>query len=176
MAIISWKDPITGNWTIAVDWSTGTVPGIGDDVTLGLANGYTVSITSPITVNSISTNDSNATLSVNEPGQVVSISGNLIAGGNVVVDAATGQGGTTLSIGGTLTSTSQLVIGNTLLSAPTVITASALFDTGGITLSGSAGNAATLNIAAPAGFGTAGLLSGSLNMTGNSLVEFASGQ
>jgi hypothetical protein len=176
MAIISWKYPITGNWTVAADWSTGSVPGAGDDVTLGLASGYTIFITSPISVESISLDDIDATLSVNEPGEVASISGNLVAGGDVVVDGGTRQGGTTLSIGGALTSTRQLDIGNTSLSAPTIVTANALFDTGGITVSGSASNLATLNIAAPAGFGTAGLLSGGLNMTGNSLVEFASGQ
>jgi hypothetical protein len=32
MAAVSWKRPVSGNWTVAADWSSARVPGNGDDV------------------------------------------------------------------------------------------------------------------------------------------------
>ena len=48
MAAISWKSgTVSGDWTTAADWSTATVPGSGDDVTIAAGTGaYTVTIDS----------------------------------------------------------------------------------------------------------------------------------
>src|ERR1700733_7174101 len=142
---ISWKNATSGNWTTANDWSTGAVPGAADDATLDLTSGYTVTITTPIIVNSISIADSSATLSVNDPGHTISITGNPLAGGSLDVDANGGQGGTSLSIGGTLGSSNFIAIGNSSLSAATLVSAAALSDSGTIQITGSAGDQATLD-------------------------------
>src|SRR5208282_6745383 len=78
MAPVSWKNAVSGNWTVAANWSTGAVPGASDDATIGLSGSYTVSITSPITVGSIAVSDGVATLSVNDSGQIVTVTGNLV--------------------------------------------------------------------------------------------------
>ncbi len=44
MAAISWKNPVSGNWTVAADWSTGAVPTLSDDVTIAAPGSYTVTV------------------------------------------------------------------------------------------------------------------------------------
>ena len=39
MATITWSSGISGNWDAASDWSTDTVSGSGDDVTIPAASG-----------------------------------------------------------------------------------------------------------------------------------------
>jgi autotransporter-associated beta strand protein len=51
MAAISWKTPVSGNWNVAADWSTGAVPTSADDVLISAAGSYTVTIsTNPLIV------------------------------------------------------------------------------------------------------------------------------
>jgi autotransporter-associated beta strand protein len=50
MAAISWKNPSNGDWDVAADWSTGVVPGGGDDVTISAAGPYVVTVGSSFTV------------------------------------------------------------------------------------------------------------------------------
>jgi hypothetical protein len=42
MAVISWKTGVSGNWSQPSNWSSNTVPGIGDDVTIDAVSCYTV--------------------------------------------------------------------------------------------------------------------------------------
>src|SRR5438128_2700776 len=44
MAAISWKTGVSGNWSLATNWSSSTVPGGGDDVTIDAAGSYTVNV------------------------------------------------------------------------------------------------------------------------------------
>ena len=44
MAAISWKTPVSGNWNVAADWSTGAVPTSADDVLISAPGSYTVTI------------------------------------------------------------------------------------------------------------------------------------
>ncbi len=54
MAAVSWKSAVSANWTVTTDWSSGAVPATTDDVTIGIAGAYTVTLTTPaVTVNSI---------------------------------------------------------------------------------------------------------------------------
>ena len=46
MAAISWKSSVSGNWTVAADWSTGAVPTLSDDVTIAAPFSYTVTVSS----------------------------------------------------------------------------------------------------------------------------------
>jgi hypothetical protein len=44
MAAINWKTGISGNWSQASNWSTGNVPGIGDNVTVDATGSYAVTV------------------------------------------------------------------------------------------------------------------------------------
>ena len=82
-----------------------------------------------------------------------------------------GAGGSTLTIGGTLTNNGTLDIGNTSLTKATTVTAAGLANTGTINLTGGTTAAATLDItgAAPA------TLDGTYSLSGDALLEFGSG-
>ena len=112
----------------------------------------------------------------------VSTSGSLANDGTIRLDFVRGDGGSSLTVGGTLTNSGSpsnpdfLVIGNSLLSASDKVTAAALDNTGVIQLTGSSANQALLDVTGGAGFGTAGVLSGTVQLSGDSAIEFASGQ
>ncbi len=165
-----------GNWDTAANWNTGVAPGAADEAVISASGSYTVTISTPITVASIMVDNAATTLSVNDPGQTVTDSGDLVDGGQLLVDWSGGQGGTSLSIGGALTSSNFVGIGNLSLSAPTLVTANALVDTGTIDIYGSSSNQAALDVNAPAGFGVSGVLTGVLSLVGDALLEFSSGQ
>jgi hypothetical protein len=44
MASVTWLSAVSADWSVAADWSTGTVPGAADDVFLNAAGAYVVSI------------------------------------------------------------------------------------------------------------------------------------
>ena len=50
MAKIRWLNAVDGNFDTAADWSTGTVPGVGDRAVLGVFGGYTVTVSAWETV------------------------------------------------------------------------------------------------------------------------------
>src|SRR5262249_22206167 len=65
---------------------------------------------------------------------------------------------------------------NGSLPAPTTVTAAGLVNSGEIDLSGAAATQATLDVAAAAGFGTASVLTGDVRLSGDALLEVASGE
>jgi von Willebrand factor type D domain len=107
----------------------------------------------------------------------------ILSGGrwNIDGDGFTSQGGSDVTIAGTLNNAGNLGIGVTTggLAAPTRVTADALVNTGAISLignfNGAPTNTATLDIASAAGFGTLGVLTGNVAMNGAANLEFASG-
>ena len=92
------------------------------------------------------------------------------------------DGGSSLTLAGALTNSGSLNIGNTydpdLRSASDEVTAASLDDTGSIDLTTYfLSDQALLDVTAgAAGFGAAGVLSGNVDLSGDSAVEFASGQ
>ena len=42
MALITWKNPVSGDWNVASNWSTDTVPTFADDVLISAPGAYTV--------------------------------------------------------------------------------------------------------------------------------------
>lgn len=50
MAAITWKNPVSGDWEVAADWSTGTLPGSGDDVTISAPGPYVVTVGASILI------------------------------------------------------------------------------------------------------------------------------
>ncbi len=116
-------------------------------------------------------------LEVHENVALTTASGvNLTNSGTFNVDTgfpnSNGEGGSNVTVGGTLSNTTTLSIGNPFLSAPTTVAAAGLGNLGNINLTGSATNLATLNFtgaAAPTTVSTA------VRLSGASLLEFASG-
>src|SRR5580658_3231304 len=167
-----WYTNSGGNWMPAGD------PGSGDAVVINSGECELQSGDAAISVASISI--TGGSLTIQDPGKTQSVSGNVsVTGGALIMDQNNGNGGSQLSIGGTLTNSATIDVGpnNNTLSAADTIKAAALSNTGTINLWGSSTEQATLNVSAPAGFGTAGVLSGDVNLNGGKvLLEFASGQ
>lgn len=169
VAEIHWLDS-NGNWTTKADWTGGMVPGPTDEAVIDAAGSYTVSVTATIDVDSIEILDASAVLSISD------VAGNQVGAGGVTnngtldVDADSGEGGSTLAIGATLSNSGTVNIGNTGLSKATTVTATGLSNTGTVDLTGSTTTQATLDItgAAPAALGN-------VNIYGDALLEFASG-
>ena len=118
-------------------------------------------------------------------GASASVSGGLSLTGNGVLwlDSPfnNGGGGSSLHVGGTLTVNSTngnaLFIGNTNIGAGDTVTAAALNSTGAIQIQGGGTIQSTLDITTgAAGFGTLGVETGSVSLTNDALLEFASGQ
>jgi hypothetical protein len=68
MAAIHWKSAISGDWGTAANWSSGTVPGAGDDVTISIAGTYTVTISDNEAAHSLTLNDAGATVVIGNGG------------------------------------------------------------------------------------------------------------
>jgi hypothetical protein len=121
-----------------------------------------------------------------DDGASVSTNGSLINNGNngsgigISLDAAFGDdgGGSSLTVGGTLTNNAILFVGNAkLLGGPDMVTAASLANTSTIDLTGASGHQALFDVTTgAAGFGTAGTVTGEVDLAGNSAIEFAGGQ
>jgi hypothetical protein len=200
MATIKW---ITGNgsWTTASKWNTGTVPGSSDDAVIDASGSYTVTLSVPITVNSIAISDSSATLAVNDSGQTETILGSLTNSSSLNIDTGGNSFGTKLSVGGdlsnsgtvnigtgfardggsTVTITGNLINSGTLnihddTATATVVTASALSNTGTINLVGDEFGGGTGNAELILTSGAApSTLSTTITLSGPSLLRFANG-
>jgi hypothetical protein len=171
MSKSTWTGDVNRDWDDADNWSPAGVPDASSDVVI--TTGPSVQVSASIgTVNSIT--DSYAlgfeSAGTNTVATFLDITGHLY------VDSKAGAGGTILNIGGTLTNRRHLTIGNATLSASDKVTATSLDNAGSIDLSGSGANQALLDIAGSAGFGTAEDLSGNVQLAGDSVIEFASGQ
>ena len=172
----SWTDA-GDNWTTTADWSNcnGTFPdnGSGNTYDATISTG-SPTLTSAISIGNV-TVDSGGTWYLAGTGAAATLSGNLTNSGSVGVDYFGGDGGASLSVGGTLTNSNYVQIGNTGLSANTTLSADAVANTGTIDLYGNGTNQAALKVSGAAGFGTAGVISGQVNLAGDSLVQFGSG-
>jgi hypothetical protein len=109
-------------------------------------------------------------------GSAVSTFGSLVNDGTIRLDFVRGDGGSSLTVGGTLTNSGSVSVGNATLSASDEVTAASLDNTGSINLTGSGANQALLDVAGSAGFGSGGVLSGNVQVLGDSAIEFTSGE
>src|SRR5450432_1660789 len=62
MAAIHWLSGVSGDWSTGSNWSSGTVPGSGDDVTIAASGTYTVTISDNEAAHSLTLNDAGATV------------------------------------------------------------------------------------------------------------------
>ena len=173
----NWNDN-GDDWTTAADWSTGVVPGAGDNVTVAVGN--------PQIESNVGT-----VASVTASSGITIFDGALATTGFFTInnmhfvgvdDLPTG-GGSTLDVGGALTVSGDLFIGNTTLGAATTVDAASLSvpveaaqPAPALTLIGSATNLAELKVGATAGFGTMGLLTGSVSLMNDAAIQFTGGQ
>jgi len=175
MSTSTWtQGALNQDWADPNNWSPTRVPGVDSDVVI--AHGEAIASASIGTVNSITDSSILFFQSAGMNTVTTFLNNTNILGVDADVD---GEGGTTLNIGGTLTNSRILYLGNSYLSASTEVSAAALDITGKIRMGGSAFNQtdqALLDITASAGFGTAGVLSGNVQLSGDSAIEFASGQ
>ena len=99
MTAISWENQVSGDWTTAADWSSGTVPTLADDVTISdnNAGGYAISITSSAVANSLTFDAVGIHVGgaeLLENAGSLTLSGALsVEGGLVVLDRANSIGG-----------------------------------------------------------------------------------
>ena len=167
MAAISWKNPVNGDWNVAGNWSTNTVPTLADAVTISVAGPYIVTISSADVANLLTFNGSQAALlenagsltmggaltvdsglvSLNEANTIgsVAVSGGVLAFG---AGGALGTGTVSMS-GGELLGTANETLGNDLTLSGTSTTAATHGTTLTETGSMSIGPNSTLNFGAP---------------------------
>ncbi len=191
----------TGNWATDVgDWSEGHKPGSTEDAEIqtGTANltsvetiaGLQIDAPAALNITTGGTLTDTGTAAVVgafllQNGGSASVTGALSLTGNGVVWLDSpfngGSGGSNLKVGGTLTVSSTnnnaLFIGNTNISAGDTMAAAGLVSTGVIQIQGAGTIQSTLDITTgAAGFGTLGVETGSVGLTNDALLEFASGQ
>jgi hypothetical protein len=169
MPVQIWTGAINSNWARPGNWSPGGAPDANTDVVINI--GAPVAAASIGTVDSIMVSADLSFESV-DPSTVTTF---LYNSGQLYADDIAGDGGTILNIGGTLTNSGDLAIGNATLSASDIVTAASLDNTGLISLTGSGANQALLDVTGAAGFGTAKILSGDVQLANDSAIEFLSG-
>ena len=173
----------------AIEFASGEITSLANRAHLGL-NGTDAFIEDSKALGSNSALTGLASIGVGatftlHDGAAVSTTGALANDGNVYLDRVGGNGGSSLTLAGALTNSGSLTIGNTKLSTSDKVTVASLDNKAGdrrqppgsIDLTGSSANQALLDVTAgSAGFGTAGVLSGNVDLSGDSAIEFASGQ
>ncbi|HXV01793.1 MAG TPA: hypothetical protein VG166_14965 [Caulobacteraceae bacterium] len=104
MATIDWISTTGGNWSNAADWYGGVVPGYHDDAVIAAGTAsYTVTITAAEAVNSLTVNNSHATVSI-ASGGAIGLGSDLNLDAGVVTLGAGGviSGGTIIQNGGSI--------------------------------------------------------------------------
>jgi len=171
MSTATWTEAVSQDWHTAGNWSAAVVPTSTSDVIIGL--GGAIASTTIGTVHSITVS---ATLEFESAGATDKVTTFLTNSGFLAADPNSGEGGTSLTIGGLLTNSGTLAIGNTSLSSSDKIVAAALKNAGTIDLTGTSVAQALLDITGAAGFGTVGTVTGTVNLAGDTAIEFASGE
>ena len=131
MTAISWKNAVNGDWNNSSNWSTNTVPGSGDAVTISASGPYIVSISSADVASSLTFTSAAAALletagsltmagaltvdagfvSLNRANTIGSVT---IAGGELAFGAAGALGAGTVALSGELLATANETLANTL--------------------------------------------------------------
>ena len=105
LSAVDWISPTSGNWNVGSNWSTGTVPGPGDDVIINESGSPTITVSSGTqSVNSVTATDP------------IAISGGslAVAANSTISDGLAMTGGSLIASG---SGTSLTVTGTTTVSA-----------------------------------------------------------
>ncbi len=138
-ATVNWINPAGGDWDTPGDWSTGVLPGAGDDVVIDLPGQNTFAVTHSAnvadTVHSLTSDDglivSGGSLSVAAASTVVggfTLTGGTLSGGGT--GSLTAQGGAGLH-GGTLDGVTVQLLGNSSLDGGVTLVNGAVLDNQG---------------------------------------------
>ncbi len=142
MSTKTWNGS-NADWTTPADWSGGTLPASTDDAVINSGTATIGATDAGITVKSVTLSGASASLVVADPGQTQTVTGNVSNAGTLDVDL-TGAGGSTLSIGGTLTNSASgadgVFIGNAGITQATAVSIGGLANTGTITIAGGFGH------------------------------------
>ncbi|HEY5239157.1 MAG TPA: hypothetical protein VIJ62_12310 [Rhizomicrobium sp.] len=176
MASVTWIGS-SGDWSDAANWDSGSVPGVGDDVSLQDSGYYIVSASSAIHVASIIFQNFSGSLDLSGSGVRDIVSHDLMNSGNLVVDGDDQSGGTTLRIGGTLTNNDTLTLGSNFgtLTGSVIVRTTHLQNLNTINLYGGAdqGTRAVLDVTGDAAPES---LTGTYYLSGDANLEFAGGE
>jgi hypothetical protein len=140
MTTKTW-DGSTNDWYAnnGADWSPAGDPAATDQVVINSGEAYLNSGDAGFTVASITLSSSGA-LAIADPGATQRVTGAFANSGAFNVDTGDGQGGSNVTIGGTLTNSGVIQVGNNgyfgILSASATVTAPNLANTGTINLVG----------------------------------------
>jgi fibronectin-binding autotransporter adhesin len=158
LAAVSWVAPVSGFWDVGSNWSTGQVPGSGDDVAINQP-GVTVTVRDAEAVHSVSANDPLA----------------LNAGSLTLASSSQLNSGLTVAVGATLTSNGTTTVNSFELNGGTVAA-----DSGSLVFSGDTnstggsfvvGQGATVDLTG----GTAPTYTGTYTGSGAGQVQLNSG-
>jgi hypothetical protein len=123
MTAIKWASGISGNWSLASNWSSGTIPSFSDDVTIDASGSYTINVNNGAGVNSLVFNAPAATINIPSNELVSVLHGITLTGGTIdgpgtlfLADVSTITAGPPLTLGDGLTF--QLNGASLSLSAP----------------------------------------------------------
>ena len=164
------------NWDTAADWTGGVLPGATTAVVINSGCPLINSSTGAVTIASLT--DAGA-LELSDG--ALSITGAASVSGNGTLNVDTSGAGSNLTIGGTLTNSGTVNIGHNTQLAPTLVSVAAVANTGTLNVGGdqsnqsNGANQAALDVTGAAGFGTAGTVTGTVNVYNNGLIAFAGG-
>jgi hypothetical protein len=92
MTAVAWKSSVTGDWSGKTNWTGGKVPGAADDVTVGVAGTYTVTIDGDQSAHSPTINRASATVS--DTGTLTLGTTLAVTAGTFALNSGTVEGGT----------------------------------------------------------------------------------
>lgn len=113
-APVSWKTAVNGNWNVGANWDPAVIPGISDDVLIGLAGPFTVTMTTNESAGSLDISNPDATLAINA-GRSLTLGGAIVNDGLILVNTTGSSAGTSLSFStpGSLSGTGTLRLSTT---------------------------------------------------------------
>jgi hypothetical protein len=165
MAAINWKNPVNGDWSVASNWSTNTVPTSGDAVTISAPGSYTVTISSADLANSLTFNASQAALL--ETGGSLTVTGALTVDSGFVSLSETNTIGSVALAGGVLGIGKGAALGTGTLT----VTSGELLGTATATVANSIALSAGSTTTFAAAPGTTLNLTGGVDFVGNDTVD-----
>ena len=178
MTTNTWENSGSASWTTSSDWSLGTYPGQNSDTTddVVIDQGQPTITGNVGTANSV-TIGGGGSLDF-EVGQLA-VTATFNNSGEVYFDSSSGSGGSTLTVGGELTNNGTIFI--TPTGDNDIVTAGSVDDTGEyqseLYLDGSSASELEVTSAASLdGDPGDGVLVGDVQLSGDSLIDFASGQ
>lgn len=95
-APVSWKTAASGNWNVAGNWDPSVVPGISDDVLIGLSGPFTVTVSAAAGAGTLDISNPEAMLAINSS-QTMTLGGAVVNDGLILLNTTAGSSTTTLN-------------------------------------------------------------------------------